>query len=139
MTSAFERGLAKTGATLALLAAAGLGAAGRFRPALALTVGAAVAIVSALWLSDFVGRLSGAVVGTSAAARLSWKYGLAFVLRYLVLGGAVYGGVRLFPGQVPWLLSGLSVVVAAAAVEAFRGFFRRRGAGGTETEAGAAR
>ena len=61
-----------------------LGGAGRFRAALALTLGAAVAIVSALWLSDLVGRF--AAPERSTPARFDWKLGLKAVLRYAFVG-----------------------------------------------------
>ena len=105
----------RTAATLALLAASGLAATGRFRPALALTLGAAVAIVSALWLSDFLGRL--AAPERSTPARFDWKLGLKAVLRYGLIGVALWASVRAFPADVPWLIGGLSTVVAAAALE----------------------
>ena len=47
--------IVRRAAALALLAITGVAATGRFRASLALTLGASVAIVSALWLSDFVG------------------------------------------------------------------------------------
>jgi len=74
----------RTAAALALLTASALAALGRFRPALALTLGAAVAIVSALWLSDFLGRFS--APDRSTPARLDWKLGFKAVLRYGLIG-----------------------------------------------------
>lgn len=100
---------------LALLAATGVAATGRFRPALALTLGAAVAIVSALWLSDFLGRF--AAPERSTPARLDWKLGFKAVLRYGLIGAALWASVRAFPADVPWLIGGLSTVVAAAALD----------------------
>jgi hypothetical protein len=105
----------KTAGVLALLASSGLAATGRFRPALALTLGAAVAIVSALWLSDFIGRF--AVPDRSTPARLDWKLGFKVVLRYGLIGLALWAAVQAFPAEVPWLIGGLSTVVAAAALE----------------------
>jgi hypothetical protein len=119
----------RTAAVLALLAASGLAATGRFRPALALTLGAAVAIVSALWLSDFLGRF--AAPDRSTPARFDWKLGLKAVLRYGLIGFALWASVQALPADVPWLVGGLSTVVAAAAVEGIleqlRG--RRKGTG----------
>jgi hypothetical protein len=115
---------------LAALAATLLAALGRFRPALALTLGAAVAIVSALWLSDFLGRF--AAPERSTPARLDWKLGLKAVLRYGLVGVALWASVQAFPADVPWLLGGLSTVVAAAVIGEFleerRGRRNRTGA-----------
>lgn len=105
----------RTAAVLALLTASGLAALGRFRPALALTLGAAVAIVSALWLSDFLGRF--AAPDRTSPARLDWKLGLKAVLRYGLIGLTLWGSVQAFPADVPWLVGGLSTVVAAAVIE----------------------
>lgn len=102
---------------LAGLAGTLLAALGRFRPALALTLGAAVAIVSALWLSDFLGRF--AAPERSPPARLDWKLGLKAVLRYGLVGVALWASVQAFPADVPWLLGGLSTVVAAAMIGEF--------------------
>jgi hypothetical protein len=100
---------------LALLGAFALGTFGRFRAALALTLGATVAIVSALWLSDFLGRF--AAPDRSTPARFEWKLGLKAVLRYGLIGVALWASVRAFPADVPWLLGGLSTVVVAAALD----------------------
>ncbi len=105
----------RSAAVLALLAGTGLAALGRFRPALALTLGAAVAIVSALWLSDFLGRF--AAPDRSTPARLDWKLGFKAVLRYGLVGLALWASVQAFPADVPWLVGGLSTVVAAAVIE----------------------
>jgi hypothetical protein len=109
------RRLSRTASVLALLAASGLAATGRFRPALALTLGAAVAIVSALWLSDFLGRF--AAPERSTPARNDWKLGFKAVLRYAAIGLALWASVRAFPADVPWLVGGLSTIVAAAALD----------------------
>lgn len=107
-------------ATIAsLLAVLALGALGMFRQAAALTAGAAVAIVSGLWLSDVAGRLL--VPRSRATARLDGKFALRALLRYAFVGLAVYGSVRLFPGEVPWLLGGLSAVVLGVLADGFRG------------------
>jgi hypothetical protein len=123
------RSWVRTAAFVALLTASGTAATGRFRPALALTLGAAVAIVSALWLSDLFGRLT--APERSAPARIDWKLGLKAVLRYVLLGLALWASVQAFPAEVPWLLGGLSAVVAAAVIdgilERLRG--RRNGTG----------
>jgi hypothetical protein len=105
----------RTSAALALLSASGLAAVGRFRPALALTLGAAVAIVSALWLSDFLGRFTAPV--RSTPARLDWKLGFKAVLRYGLIGVGLWASVQAFPADVPWLVGGLSTVVASAVIE----------------------
>jgi len=116
-----------TAAVLSLLGATGLAALGRFRPAVALTLGASVAIVSALWLSDFLGRL--AAPDRSSPARFDWKLGLKAVLRYGLIGVALWASVRAFPADVPWLVGGLSTVVAAAALEGILEHLRGRGRG----------
>lgn len=109
----------RVAAIASLLAVLALGALGRFREAAALTAGAAVAIVSGLWLSDVAGRLL--VPRPRAAARLDWKFALRALLRYAFVGLAAYGSVRLFPDEVPWLLGGLSAVVLGVVVDGFRG------------------
>lgn len=109
------RAYLRTAVVLALLGASGLAALGRFRPAVALTLGAAVAIVSALWLSDFFGRF--AAPERSTPARNDWKLGFKAVLRYAVIGLSLWASVQAFPAEVPWLLGGLSTVVAAAAID----------------------
>ncbi len=118
------RPLFRTAVALALLAASATAATGRFRPALALTLGAAVAIVSALWLSDLFGRL--AAPERSTPARIDWKLGLKAVLRYALLGTALWASVQAFPADVPWLLGGLSTVVAAAVIDGILGEARER-------------
>ncbi len=119
----------KAASFLAILAATGVAATGRFRPALALTLGAAVAIVSALWLSDLFGRF--AAPDRTSPARIDWKLGLKAALRYVVLGFAIWASVKAFPAEVPWLLGGLSTVVAAAALEGALDEWRGR-RGGTD-------
>ncbi|MCL4809473.1 MAG: hypothetical protein KJ062_17045 [Thermoanaerobaculia bacterium] len=114
-----ERRVFRASALAALLVALGLGALGRFREAAALTAGAAVAIVSGLWLSDVAGTLL--VPRPRAATRTDWKFAFRALLRYAFVGVAAYGSVRLFPGEVPWLLGGLSAVVLGVVVEGFRG------------------
>jgi hypothetical protein len=37
------------------------------------------------------------------------------------VGLAAYGSVRLFPGEVPWLLGGLSAVVLGVVADEIRG------------------
>jgi hypothetical protein len=114
----------RTAAILTLLAASGTAATGRFRPALALTLGALVAIVSALWLSDLFGRF--AAPERSTPARIDWKLGLKAVLRYVLLGLALWASVQAFPADVPWLVGGLSTVVAAAVIDGILGEVRER-------------
>lgn len=113
-----ERRVFRFATVAALLAALALGALGRFREAAALTAGAAVAIVSGLWLSDVAGRLL--VPRPRAANRLDGKFAARAVLRYAFIGLAAYGSVRLFPGEIPWLLGGLSAVVLGVLAEGFR-------------------
>jgi hypothetical protein len=120
--------LLRLAAVLVLLGAAALGALGRFRSALALTLGAAVAIVSALWLSDLVGRLEAPRQGT--ASRLDWKFGLKSCLRYGVVGLALYGAVRMLPAEVPWIIVGLSTAVVTIVAEGIREHRRRLGGEG---------
>ena len=114
-----ERRIFGAAAVSALLAALLLGALGRFREAAALTAGAAVAIVSGLWLSDVAGKLL--VPRPRATVRLDGKFALRALLRYAFVGLAAYGSVRLFPDEVPWLLGGLSAVVLGVLVEGVRG------------------
>ena len=114
-----EKRVFRVAAVAALLGALALGALGLFREAAALTVGAAIAIVSGLWLSDVAGRLL--VPRPRAAARTDWKFVARALLRYAFVGGAAYGAVRLFPGEVPWLLGGLSAVVLGVVADGVRG------------------
>jgi hypothetical protein len=100
---------------LGLLGATSLAACGLFEAALALTLGAAVAIVSALWLSDLVGRFK--APEEVAPARFDWKFGLKAVLRYAFVGLALWGGLRMLPADVRWLIVGLSTVVAAVVID----------------------
>jgi hypothetical protein len=116
---ASERRIFRVAAIAALLAALALGASGKFREAAALTAGAAVAIVSGLWLSDVAGKLL--VPRPRAATRYDWKFAFRALLRYAFIGLATFGAVRLFQGEVPWLLGGLSAVVLGVIVEGFRG------------------
>jgi hypothetical protein len=116
---AAERRIFRAATVAALLGTLLLGTFGRFREAAALTAGAAVAIVSGLWLSDVAGRLI--VPRLRAASRHNWKLAIRAVLRYAFVGLATYGAVRLFQDEVPWLLGGLSAVVLGAIVEGFRG------------------
>ena len=114
-----ERSILRHSVIFAALGATGLAALGRFRPALALTLGAAVAIVSALWLSDIVARLpprrERAMTNT---VRFDWKLGLKAALRYAVMGALLFAAIRIAPAEVPWLLAGASAVVLAVAAEA---------------------
>ncbi len=103
---------------LGLLGATGLAALSRFESALALTLGAAVAIVSALWLSDLVGRFK--APEEVAPARFDWKFGLKAVLRYAFVGLALWGVLTLLPADVRWVLVGLSTVFAAVVIDGFR-------------------
>lgn len=97
---------------LALLMALALGATGRFRAAAALTLGAAVAIVGALWLADLVHRFG--ALEPSAAPEFSWKFATTGLLRYGLAGLLIWGAVGFFPQEIPWFLLGASVTVLAA-------------------------
>jgi hypothetical protein len=116
-----ERRIFRVATAAALLVALALGALGEFREAAALTAGAAVA-----------GRLL--VPRPRAATRLDGKFVLRALLRYAFVGLAAYGSVRLFPGEVPWLLGGLSAVVLGVLVEGFRGGATGRSGPGEENE-----
>jgi len=122
-------GFFRLATTLGLLGATSLAALGRFQSALALTLGAAVAIVSALWLSDLVGRFKAPAPG--APARFDWKFGLKAVLRYAFVGFVLWGTVRALPADVRWVVAGLSTVVAAVVIDGLRDLLtgRRRGTG----------
>lgn len=114
-----EKRIFRVATAAALLGALLLGAVGRYREAGALTAGAAVAIVSGLWLSDVAGKLL--VPRPRVATRIGWKFAARALLRYAFVGLAVFGSVLLFQGEVPWLLGGLSAVVLGVLVEGFRG------------------
>ena len=122
-------GFFRLAAILGLLGASALAALGRFQAALALTLGAAVAIVSALWLSDLVGRFKAPAPG--APARFDWKFGLKAVLRYAFVGLVLWGTVRALPADVRWVVVGLSTVVAAVVIDGLRELLtgRRSGTG----------
>jgi hypothetical protein len=111
-----EKAILVRSCVLGALGGSALVALGRFRAALALTLGAAVAIVSALWLSDVLARLS--VPRGGAAVSLDWKFGLKVALRYAVMGTLLFAAVRVVPAEVPWLLAGASTVVLAVTAEA---------------------
>ncbi len=108
-------GILRAATVAAAISVLALGALGRFRPALALTLGAVVAIVSARWLSHVTGRL--AATGAGEGSKPGWKFALGAGLRYLFVGLAVYGAVRLVPAEPFWLLAGLSTVVVGVVVE----------------------
>jgi hypothetical protein len=99
--------------------ACGLGATGRFRGAIALTLGAAVAIVGALWLADLVHHFG--ALEPSAAPGFGWKFAAKGLIRYGVAGLLVWGAVKLFPEEIAWLLLGTSVAVLAAVWQAVMG------------------
>jgi hypothetical protein len=134
VTDAAARRIVRTAAVTGLLAALALGALGRFRPALALTLGAVVAIVSARWLSHVTGRLM--ATGAGEGRKLGWKFALGAGLRYLFVGLAVYGAVRLVPAEPFWLLAGLSTVVVGVVVEGVADLWRERRHGRTVPPAG---
>jgi hypothetical protein len=121
--------LVRLAAILGVLGASALAALGRFHAALALTLGAAVAIVSALWLSDLVGRFKAPAPG--APARFDWKFGLKAVLRYAFVGLALWGATRMLPADVRWVVVGLSTVVAAVVIDGLSDLLtgRRKGTG----------
>ena len=110
-----ERRLFRLAVALGLLGATGLAACGLFQAALALTLGACVAIVSALWLSDLVGRFK--APEKIAPARFDWKFGLKAVLRYAFVGLALWAGLRMLPADVRWVVAGLSTMVAAVVID----------------------
>jgi hypothetical protein len=114
VTLVSDRALILRGAALAAAGALALLLLGKVRPALALTLGAAVAIVCALWLSDVV---TGLAPGAASADRFSWKLGVKAVLRWLVAGLALYGAVRWVPTEIPWLLAGTSAVVLSVMLQ----------------------
>ena len=118
------RRTARDTALIGALGATALAAAGRFRPAFALTLGTLVAIVSALWLAGLVERLSAPRQGPSA--RFDGKFGFKAALRYAIVGLLLWGAVRLLPAHVPWLLAGVSTVVLALVAEEIGGAGRRR-------------
>jgi hypothetical protein len=107
-----RRSYFRTAGILALLMALALAAAGHFEAAASLTLGAAVAIVGALWLADLVHRFG--PLEPSAAPEFSWKFAATGLLRYGLAGLLVWGAVRLFPQEIPWLLVGASVAAGAA-------------------------
>ena len=127
-----ERRAFRYSAYAAVLAVLGLGALGMFREAAALTAGAAVAIVSGLWLSDVAGKLL--VPRPRAATRIGWKFAVRALLRYAFVGLAAFGSVLTFQGEVPWLLGGLSAVVFGVVVEGFRGAAAGRSEPGEEED-----
>jgi hypothetical protein len=127
-----ERRIFRAATVAALLGALLLGVFGRFREAAALTAGAAVAIVSGLWLSDVAGKLL--VPRLRAATRLDWKFVVRALLRYAFVGLAAFGSVLVFQGEVPWLLGGLSAVVLGVLVEGFRGAATGRSDPGEEED-----
>ena len=115
-----ERGpFVRRAASLALILAAALGATGRFRAAVALTLGASVAIVGALWLTGLVRRFG--APDMSAAGGFNWKIAATGLLRYGFAGLVLYGAVRAFPEEIPWLLLGTSVAMIAAAWQGLAG------------------
>jgi ATP synthase I chain len=134
VTDGPARGILRASTVTAALAVLALGTLGRFRPALALTLGAVVAIVSARWLSHVVGRLQ--VAGAEEGRKPGWKFALGAGLRYLFVGLAVYGAVRLVPAEPFWLLAGLSTVVVGVGVEGARDLWRERRHGRTVPSAG---
>jgi hypothetical protein len=101
---------------LAFLMAASLALMGRFRAAAALTLGAAVAIVGALWLAELVHRFGRPEA--SAPAETSWNFVATGLLRYGAAAVLVWAAVGLFPREVPWILLGTSVAVMAAVWQA---------------------
>ncbi len=108
-----RRAFFSAAALAAVLGATLLGAVGRFRAALALTLGAAVAIVGALWLADLVRRFGAR--GASPASGITWKFATTGFFRYGLAALAIWWGVETFPGEVPWLLAGTTVVLIGAA------------------------
>ena len=132
MIPASHRRLFRLATILGLLGASALGALGLFEAAFALTLGAAVAIVSALWLSDLVGRFK--APEEVAPARFDWKFGLKAVLRYAFVALALWGGLRMLPADVRWVVVGLSTVVAAVVIDGLLDLLagRRSGTGSAQ-------
>ena len=91
-----------------------------------------MAIVSALWLSDLVGRFQ--APKEVASARFDWKFGLKAVLRYAFVGLALWGALRMLPSDVRWLVVGLSTVVAAVVIDGLLDLLadRRSGTGSAQ-------
>lgn len=115
-----ERGpFVRRAALLGLILASALGAAGRFQAAVALTLGASVAIVGALWLTGLARRFG--APDLSASSGFNWKIAATGLFRYGFAGLVLYGAVRAFPEEIPWLLLGTSVAVAAAAWQGLAG------------------
>ena len=114
MSAPRGRRTARDTALAGLLAASALAAAGRFRSALALAAGALVSVLSVLWLSGVVERLAAA---RAASGRFDGTFAMKGVLRYAAAGVLLYGAVRLFPGEVPWLLAGVSAALVALVCE----------------------
>ncbi len=115
-------------AVAALLGASLLAATGRFEAAAALTLGAAVAIVGALWLAELVRRFGAR--GATPASGITWKLATTGFLRYGLAGLALWWAVEAFPRQVPWLLAGTSVVLVGAAWQAATAGSRNPGSEG---------
>ena len=111
-----ERRILRIAVVLALLGTTALCALGRFRSAVALTTGAAVAIVSGLWMADVVGRLL--VPRARSSPRGDSGFAARAVLRYLLTGLVLFGAVRWLSDRIVWLLAGLSAVVVAIGIEA---------------------
>ena len=91
-----------------------------------------MAIVSALWLSDLVGRFKAPAPG--APARFDWKFGLKAVLRYAFVGLALWGTSRVLPADVRWVVVGLSTVVAAVVIDGLRDLLAGRRSGTGEAQ-----
>ena len=107
-----RRSFFKAAAVAAILGASLLGAMGRFQAAGALTLGAAVAIVGALWLADLVRRFGAR--RASPASRITWTVATTGLFRYGLAALAIWWAVETFPGEVPWLLAGTTVVLIGA-------------------------
>lgn len=118
------RRTARDTALVGAVAATALAAAGRFRSAAALAVGTVVALLSVVWLAHVVERLE--ALQREAGSGLGRRFGMKAALRYGAAGLLLWGAVRYLPGEVPWLLAGVSTVVAALAAQAVAEAWRSR-------------
>lgn len=99
--------------TLAWLAAKGL------RGAVSFAAGAAVSGFSFWWLQRLVGGMEEAV----KTGRARGASAVIHSLRILLLGGALYGILRVYEVFVPALVTGLLVTVAAITLEVLYEWF----------------
>ena len=84
------------------------------RGAFSFLSGAAISALSFWWLQRIVSGLEEAVRGGSSPGGKAALHGL----RILLLGGALYGILKVYQAFVPALVTGLLVAVAAITIEA---------------------